>query len=91
MINDTARYHGIVFAEIVRQEREVLIDQFRSKSNSSYIVNNVGLFIKYSTKRMPPWHFTFLRDHQQEIEKMKLEHHHIVIALGLRTRWDCST
>ena len=81
MISDTTRYHGIVFSEIARKERNVLIDQFDSKSSSSYIINGVGLFIKYSTKRMSPWHFTFIKDHQHEIEKIKSRHNHIVIAL----------
>ena len=81
MISDTTRYHGIVFSEIARKERNILIDQFDSKSNSSYTINGVGLFIKYSTKRMPPWHFTFIRDHQLEIEQIKSRHNHVVIAL----------
>jgi hypothetical protein len=31
----------------------------------------IGVYIKYSTKRMTPWNFTLLKEHQDEIESMK--------------------
>lgn len=40
--------------------------------NSSYILNDkVGLYIKYSAKRMSPWRFSMQQEHQDEILEMK--------------------
>ncbi len=48
------------------------IEEYSSKSNSSYIINeSIGIFIKYSTKRMTPWVFTFSDEHVAEILYMK--------------------
>lgn len=81
MISETENYHGRVFSTIVRREPSVVIEQYSSNSSSSYIVNGVGLYIKYSTKRMSPWTFTFLTRHQNEIKKMKEELGDVTIAL----------
>lgn len=81
MINEVQRYQGVVFAEIARAEKNSLIHKYISSSNSSYVVNGVGVFIKYSTKRMSPWQFTFQKDHQEEIFKMKNDLGNVVVVL----------
>lgn len=81
MISETERYHGQVFSLIVRSEHKVDITKFSDNNNSSYVINGVGLFIKYSTKRMSPWSFTFLGRHQDDIEKMRNDLGNVVIAL----------
>jgi hypothetical protein len=45
-----------------------MIRLYSEKNNSSYVVNdNIGIFVKYSTKRMSPWHFTFMKKHCDEL------------------------
>jgi|SRR5579872_4366538 len=73
MINEFEFFHGLVFARIVHgTQRALLIRPFQSVSNASYVVNDsIGIYIKYSSKRMTPWRFTFRREHQEEIDLMK--------------------
>ena len=73
MIKEFEFFHGLVLARILHAtQRPVLIRPFRPTSNASYVLNNaVGLYIKYSAKRMTPWRFTFLQEHQDEIDALK--------------------
>ena len=81
MTSETETYHGIVFSKIVRGASSVSISQYPSKSNCSYVVNGVGIYIKYSTKRMSPWNFTFLKSHQEEIKNLKEELGQMLVVL----------
>ena len=73
MTKDFEFFHGVVFSRIIHGSRcPVTIRPFQSASNSSYILNeSIGIYIKYSSKRMTPWRFTFTKDHQDEIGLMK--------------------
>jgi hypothetical protein len=73
MIKEFEFFHGLVFARILHAtQRPLSIKPFQSVSNSSYVVNDsIGVFIKYTSKRMTPWRFTFKREHQEEIDLMK--------------------
>lgn len=73
MIRDFEFYHGLVFARILHgTQRPLYLRPFQSVSNASYVVNDtIGIYIKYSSKRMSPWRFTFSKEHQDEIELMK--------------------
>jgi len=73
MIKEFEFFHGLVFARIIHAAQGALsIRSFSASSNSSYVINeNIGLYIKYSTKRMTPWRFTFKRQHQDEISEIK--------------------
>jgi len=73
MINEFEFFHGLVFARILHNiNKPISVETFPSESNASYIVNgSIGIFIKYSSKRMTPWRFTFKKEHQEEIELMK--------------------
>lgn len=73
MIKEFEFFHGLVFARMIHSMNEsILIRSFPTDSNSSYIINDsIGIYIKYSTKRMTPWRFTFKQEHQNEIEEMK--------------------
>lgn len=72
MIKEFEFFHGLVFARILHATQSPLsIRPFPSASNASYIVNqNIGIYIKYSSKRMSPWRFSFKSEHQMEIELM---------------------
>jgi hypothetical protein len=73
MLKEFEFFHGVVLARILHGSKSLVrIKNYSSTSNSSYIVNdNIGLYIKYSTKRMSPWRFSFLKSHQDEIQEMK--------------------
>jgi hypothetical protein len=73
MIKDYEKYFGSVFTKIINFcDAPVSITRFPTKSNASFVINNkIGLYIKYSTKRLTPWQFSFLKEHQDEIQKMK--------------------
>jgi len=72
-ISDTESHHGAVLARIVHQSDEPFsFEVYPTKSNSSYVFNNkIGLYIKYSKKRLSPWRFSFQKAHQDEILEMK--------------------
>jgi len=67
-------YHGVALCGIIHNSPDATIKLYSEKGNSSYVVNNhIGIFVKYSTKRMSPWHFTFTKRHCDELfEMMKI-------------------
>lgn len=83
MIKDFEFFHGVVFARILHGTQRLLsVKPFQSASNASYVVNDtIGIYIKYSAKRMTPWHFTFKKEHQEEIELMKSSFKNVFLVL----------
>ena len=80
MNNDLEKYHGLVILKIIRATQSSI--SFAKKNSNSYIINkNVGLYIKYSSKRLSPWTFTFKKEHQDEILSLKKEYKKIFICL----------
>jgi hypothetical protein len=73
VIREFEFYHGAVFARLLHRHPEGCpVRLFRRDSNSSYVIgDNIGLYIKYSSKRLTPWRFTFGKDHQIEIEDLR--------------------
>jgi hypothetical protein len=83
MIKEFEFFHGLVFARIIHGTHQpVSIKLFPSTSNSSYVINDkIGIFVKYSSKRMTPWRFTFQKEHQEEIQLMKKELKEVFLLL----------
>ena len=83
MIREFEFFHGLVFARILHgTQRPLSIKPFKSLSNSSYVVNDsIGIYIKYSSKRMTPWRFTFRKEHQDEIDLMKSSFERVFLLL----------
>jgi hypothetical protein len=83
MIDKFEFFHGLVFARIIHgTQRPLSVKPFQSISNASYVVNdNIGIYIKYSTKRMTPWRFTFQKEHQEEIDLMKSKFKNVFLVL----------
>lgn len=79
-------YHGIAFTKLFHfRGLPVKVAQYPSSDNASYIINDsVGIYIKYSTKRMSPWHFSFDRRHITEINEMGEHYPKVVILLVCR-------
>jgi hypothetical protein len=86
MIRDFEIYHGIVFARLLNaSSAPISTASYPSSSNASYFLENgghsAGMYIKYSTKRLSPWRFTFLQEHQGEIDRMKAEFGEVFLIL----------
>jgi hypothetical protein len=73
MIKEFQFYHGAIFAKILHGTKQsISIQSFPTHDNASYVINNkVGIYIKYSTKRLSPWRFSFIKRHQDEIQDLK--------------------
>lgn len=74
MIKEFEFYHGVVFSKLIHNPncKITSIKLYNHRSNSSYILNNnVGIYIKYSTKRLTPWRFSFQKIHQGEILELQ--------------------
>ena len=73
-------FHGVVLSRIV-QNRSACFKKYRG-NNSAYIINNqIGVYIKYSSKRMSPWSFSFSKVHINEIKDMKNKLEKIFVTL----------
>ncbi len=84
MIKEFEFFHGLVFARIFHGiQRAVSIKLFNSvSSNASYVIDgHIGIYIKYSAKRMTPWRFSFLKEHQDEIDLMKKDLKDVFLVL----------
>lgn len=73
MINEFEFYHGIVFTSLLhRLEREFKVRRFTTPDNAAYVIDGrIGLYVKYSKKRLPPWRFSFHKRHQELMLEMK--------------------
>lgn len=73
MIKEFEFYHGAALTRLLHESgQHIAVESFPTASNSSYILNKeIGLFVKYSKKRMSPWRFSFAKDHQDEMLEMK--------------------
>lgn len=61
-------FHGAVLVKIIHSG---LFKKFEiaTESNTTYILDDkIGLYIKYSRNRMPPWIFTFKENHVKDIK-----------------------
>jgi hypothetical protein len=83
MIKAFEFYHGLVFARLLHEtQRPIAVRLYKSVSNASYVVDDgIGIYIKYSTKRMTPWRFTFKKEHQDEIDLLKSEFKNVFLLL----------
>lgn len=72
MIKDFEFYHGTAITKLIRGHKGSLkFRQYAVESNASYVLNDqIGLYIKYSRKRLSPWQFTFTEEHHREIDHM---------------------
>lgn len=82
MSNEFEFYHGVALCRIIHNAPHAAIKLYSENSNSSYVLNSdIGIFIKYSTKRMSPWQFTFTRKHIDELFGMMQNLKAVYLAL----------
>ena len=73
MINEFELFHGVVFARMLHAtQRQLSIRPYSASDNAAYVMDNSkGIYIKYSSKRLSPWRFSFQKRHQETILEMK--------------------
>jgi hypothetical protein len=83
VIKEFEFFHGVVFARILHgTQRLVSLRAFEPSSNASYVLNDkIGIYIKYSSKRMTPWRFTFSQEHKMEIKMLRASIPNVFIVL----------
>jgi hypothetical protein len=84
MIGEFELYHGAALRElIVKSPAPVTIvaDDDAGRVNSFSVNGRLGLYLKHSHKRLPPWQFTYLPDHLLELEALRLRHENIWLIL----------
>ena len=65
-------FHGSALVRLIQDLRTRGIELYRG--NHCYLVNKkAGIYLKHSTKRISPWHFTFLPEHLNEITTIESE------------------
>ena len=73
-------FHGLILARII-QNQPACLEKYEG-NNSSYIINDrIGIYMKYSSKRMSPWTFSFSKTHINEIKDMKNRFEKTSVAL----------
>lgn len=83
MIREQELYHGVALLRLVRECSDSLhIARWPDVGGSAYVVNNTaGLLIKYSTKRLSPWGFTFTPEQLEGLIALKNATKGVVVAL----------
>jgi hypothetical protein len=83
MISEFEAHHGKAIIGLIRANKGPLtIAKYNSPSNASYLLNgHVAIYIKHSAKRMSPWRFSFLKEHQDEIKTLKQIYGEVYVVL----------
>jgi hypothetical protein len=80
MIGDFEFYHGVAIRELIVSSRYPLkievCDDIR-RVNTYRINDTIGIHIKHSSKRLPPWQFTYLEDNLAEIRRLVERCHNV--------------
>jgi hypothetical protein len=73
MIGEFERYHGAAIRELIVSSGYPLkieaCDDI-GRINMYRINDSIGIHIKHSSKRLPPWQFTYLKDNLAEIRQL---------------------
>ncbi len=83
MIKNFERYHGLALSRLLHATGlEIGIRAITDSGNSSYVLNGrIGLYVKYSTKRLSPWQFSFNREHLKEVFLLKRQTKELAVVL----------
>jgi hypothetical protein len=84
MISDIDRYHGVVFRQLVTGAESPLTigkcDKY-GQINTYALDQKVAIHIKYSSKRLAPWTFSFTVDHLRELAEIQSEFRSVWLVL----------
>lgn len=74
MFDEYEIYQGVALRQIIGGAKSaVCLSPFRKRGRvSAFVLNGtIGVFVKHSSKRMSPWHFTFHRQHVLDLKKLE--------------------
>ena len=75
MIHEFEKYHGVALRQLVVEAGNLglflRVEESRGRVNSYVVNDQVGLHIKHSSKRMPPWQFTFDNENCEELASLR--------------------
>lgn len=73
MIPEFETYHGVVLRDIIVCCDDVRVKCFdlHGRVNTFLLNSHIGLVIKHSTARLPPWLFTYDERQMDEIERLR--------------------
>ena len=92
-ISEERKMHGFIIGELVKHcttINNVSLSVQENTSRSAYIchcfreaalVSEFGVFVKLSNKRRSPWRYNFFREHQNEIDELKINCNEVFIIL----------
>lgn len=88
MLKDYEKYHGTVLRALVAGSREPLsigVDDVHGRINGYTINQQLGIYIKHSSKRLTPWRFGFNAEHLSELAYMhgKYKSLYVVFVCGV--------
>ena len=83
MISEFEFFHGAVFARMLHATQQAItIAPWSALDNASYVLDGKkGIYIKYSTKRLSPWRFSFQGRHYEQIVKMRSDIGEVFVVL----------
>jgi hypothetical protein len=83
MISEFEFFHGAVLARMLHTTQQtIVVAPYSEFDNASYIINeSTGVYIKYSTKRLSPWRFSFQKRHHEKILEMKRDLGEVFVVL----------
>lgn len=83
MIHEYEFFHGAALMGLLGSSQEPMqVLAVPGFENSAYSINGrVGVYIKYSKKRLSPWTFTFTPKHQSTVQKLYESYGEVFILL----------
>lgn len=83
MIKEYESYHGRVLSHLLHAASEdVTLRALTEYGNGAYLINqSTVLYIKYSSKRLTPWNFSFNYAHHVDILSLHKQFGKVVLAL----------
>lgn len=84
MLREIELYHGAALAYLLRQGQGAISFELLKwdRSFNSYCVGKRrGVYLKYSTKRLPPWRFAFTDEQVKEFRRLREAYSDAVIGL----------
>jgi len=82
MIPEIARYHGVVLRQfVVEAGRSVVVGGVDGKGHAGWFTcDNALVLLKYSTKRLSPWQFTFLPGQLSGLATLRAQHESVWVV-----------
>lgn len=73
MTGEYEQYHGAAIREIIVETNRPLricASDDHGRVNAFILEGNIGIYIKHSSKRLPPWQFVYTNDNLLELQRL---------------------